>query len=177
MNFTNIRIPEKLAQRPRDTRGYPVPAGVLVDAQGKPDFKTTDVSRWVYLVKQNRCGLCGEPLGRHKAFIGGPKSHESRLFTDLPMHRDCARYALQVCPYLAAPRFKYAETLTEHEGFIVSKTDIVSTVRPDKFCMAIATDYQVRLAPDNTPVLQATPWTSTEWWSQGKLLAEEQAVS
>lgn len=171
-SFTNVPIPPKLGLRPRDARGYPIPAGVVIDANGRPDFKTTDLSKWVFLVKHQRCGLCGEPLGRHKAFIGGPKSHESRLFTDLAMHRDCARYAVQVCPYLAAPRFKYSEQLAQHDGYIVSKTDIVSTTRPDKFCVAITTGYRVRVAPDNTPVLEAEPWHSTEWWCQGALLPQ-----
>jgi hypothetical protein len=165
-------MPERLNRRSKDIRGYPIPAGVLITKEGIPDFKVTDLGKWIFLIKHDRCGLCEESLGRHRAFIGGPASYESRLFTDLPMHKDCAQWAVQVCPYLAAPKFRYAETLKEHEGYAVHKSDLVVPVRPEKFFVAVTKGYRVIPAPDGTTVLKAAPWESSEWWREGVRVEE-----
>lgn len=169
--FITIQIPARLNRRPKDARGYPIPAGVMVDELGKPDFRVTNASKWVSLVKMRCCGLCGEPLGRHLAFIGGPGSHQSRAFTDLPMHKECAQYAVQVCPFLAAPNFRYAEKYAEREGYAIQATDAVSTKRPEKFALATTKTFEVMMLEDGTPILVAGPWESTQWWQEGKQIA------
>lgn len=80
----------------------------MKDVDGRPDFRVTNAERWVVAAKHRLCTQCGEPLGRHLAFIGGPLSFVSRLFTDLAIHKDCAQYAVQACPFLAAPNMRYA---------------------------------------------------------------------
>lgn len=170
-DWRSIPVPPRLARRPRDTRGYPIPANVLVDpATGRPDFRVTDVHRWARACLKKECSLCGEPLGRHMAFLGGPLSYENRYFTDLPMHRDCAEYALQVCPYLAVPNFKYSESLSAPDGFTLTVSDDVVATRPAKFALAIARAYQAMRTPEGTYVVRATPWEQVSWWQDGKCL-------
>lgn len=167
--FRDIPLPAKLGRRPKDPRGYPIPASVLIDKDGRPDFRITDAQKWHSLYQSRCCGLCGEPLGRHLAFIGGPLSHQSRLFTDLPMHRECAHYAIQVCPYLAAPHFKYAETTAIKTGVPVHVTDAVSPHRPERFFLSITKNCQLLQSPENELFIQAFPWEQTEWWIEGVL--------
>lgn len=167
--WKDVPIPARLARRPRDRRGYPIPASVLVDADGVPDFRVTDHEKWFQLVRLKCCALCGEQLGRHLAFIGGPLSHQNRLFTDLPMHKECASYAVQVCPYIAAPNFRYAETLTEKEGLIQAVSAAVHTDRPERFFLGTTKACRPAQLPDGTLVVQASPWESTEWWVHGEL--------
>jgi hypothetical protein len=140
----------------------------MVDDAGKPDFRVTDTRRWALAVKLRTCAMCGVALGRNIAFIAGPVSFETRLFTDLPMHKDCALYAIQVCPFLAAPTMKYAETVrVEGSGFIARTPEMVST-RPDRFFVATTRGYEVVRLESGAVVVHATPWDWFEWWRHGK---------
>lgn len=166
-------VPARLASRPRDARGFPVPAFALVRPDGTPDFRVTDVKAWERAARMRTCSLCAEPLGRHLAFVGGPLSHQNRLFLDLPMHRDCAEYALQVCPFLAAPRFAYAEADKVHvEGVHVQTSEVVSLQRPEVFWLGITTNYKLTRLPDGTIAAKAEPWTESVPWKDGQRLQE-----
>ena len=172
MNPALVEIPARLAQRPRDSRGYPIPYSVLIDSSGRPDFRVADAETWVRTVNLRICSLCAQPLGKHLAFVGGPLTQVNRMFTDLPMHRDCAEYALKVCPFLAAPRFRYAETFSSKDADIAFAVNAhVSETRPEVFFMGITSKYEVvRLSPV-TLVARAAPWTEVVWWREGTVVA------
>lgn len=166
--FESIAIPPRLALRPRDGRGYPIPFTVLLDRDGTPDFRVTDRIKWDQVLDQRLCALCAEPLGRHLAFVGGPLSHESRYFTDPPMHLECARYAVQVCPFLAAPNFRYAESVLEKDGVLLRTAEHVDPARPDRFFIATSRSMRrVRLSTGGL-LIQAGPWDAVEWWLNGQ---------
>lgn len=157
-------IPPRLAARPRDKRGYPIPCTILIDKDGKPDFRVNDMERWVRMVAHRRCAMCGEPMGRHVAFIGGPLAHVNRLFTDAGMHLDCAQYAMATCPYLALPRMQYLKAHAGHEGYAMHTSEQVSVERPERFFIGITRRYQ--LAKVNGDVmLRADAWDSVEWFT------------
>jgi hypothetical protein len=94
-------MPPGIAKLPRDPRGYPIFFTAAKKADGSPDFRVADPFKRTVAMLERRCGLCGEPLGYWIVFIGGPRALENRSFGDPPMHEDCARYAVKVCPYLA----------------------------------------------------------------------------
>ena len=110
-----------------------------------------------------RCGVCGEPLGVRVAFVGGERSIANRLFSDLPMHLDCARYALQVCPFLAAPKFHYQNKVPD--GTAVNLH--VSEERPKRFGLGVTRGYRPTWLPGNQVALEAAPFESIEWWVGG----------
>lgn len=98
-----------------------------------PDFKVTSFEAVVECVLEGLCGLCGHKnLGR-LAFIGGEASMQSHLFTDPPMHRDCALYAYKACPFLNGTITRMAEETREH----IHVNSLASTVRPAKYGLYI----------------------------------------
>jgi hypothetical protein len=101
-DFAEI-MPARIARSERDPRGYPIPWFVHRPANGAIDFRVTDPKRFAQAVKQHRYWVCGEPLGKFLAFVGGPLSAAQRLFADPPAHVDCAEFSARVCPFLAIP--------------------------------------------------------------------------
>ncbi len=113
--------------------------------------------------------MCGEPLGRHLAFIGGPVSFKTRLFTDMPMHKDCAQYAIQVCPWLAAPNMRYAEQLPQMSGTVtVAHTHEMVQERPERFFIGTTKGCRMVRTPGGALVMQADAWEWFEWWRHGQ---------
>jgi len=169
-------IPPRLACRPRDRRGLPIPFTVLILADGTPDFRLSDLDRWEEAVSRPCCALCGGSLkGLKKWFVGGPMCFENRLFTDPAMHRECAIFALRACPFLAMPKGHYSslEARPIPEGFGVMPA--VSDTRPERFMLACARGFTVGTWGPTT-VIQATAWQRVEWWKDGVLLESEGAV-
>lgn len=107
MSWKDIPIPSRLAKRPTDKRGFPVPAIALVDSDGRPHFTITDEVERQAVIVYSQCALCGQRLGELRWFVGGPMSafHETGAYLDPAMHGECLKYAMQVCPYLAMPRY------------------------------------------------------------------------
>ncbi|MEJ6847495.1 hypothetical protein V3589_14905 [Sinorhizobium fredii] len=99
------QMPPRIAKLPVDERGYPVPYFVeWVD--GKPDFRVMNQQHLVDAIKFARCWICGEKLGRYKAFVIGPMCCINRISAEPPSHYDCARFAVEACPFLTRPMAK-----------------------------------------------------------------------
>jgi len=155
-------MPPRVAALARDARGYPIPYTARYDQGGMPDFRAIDSAKWMRAVRTRCCGICGEPLGGRVAFVGGPQAMQNRLFTDLPMHRDCAIYALKVCPMLAAPKFAYTRAI----GVGTGVNEHVSTVRRERFGLGVTRQFE--LAQLGTEiVLHAGLFESITWWAHG----------
>lgn len=84
--------------------GLPVPFLAMVGADGVPDFKVTDMDRWVLCVKEKLCAICGEHLDYWVWYIGGTSCAEQGIYHDLAMHEECAFYSASACPFLAHGR-------------------------------------------------------------------------
>jgi hypothetical protein len=97
-----VPMPPAIARLERDARGYPIFYCVIPEKPETPvDFRVLNPHKRFKCGKLELCGLCGEPLGYRKAFLGGPMCVADRAFGDAAMHLDCAEYAVQVCPFLA----------------------------------------------------------------------------
>lgn len=96
-------MPGRVARLPRDYRGYPVPWFVqwFDDA---PDFRVMDPEKFAAAVRQRRCWVCGDRLGRYSAYTIGPMCAINRINAEPPSHRDCAIYSARACPFLSNPR-------------------------------------------------------------------------
>jgi hypothetical protein len=131
----DIPMPAAVAARPRDARGYPVPA-ITPWEDGEPRFAQTGVARSYLCAVDRRCSICATPIAPGPVWrvIGGPEAQaiaaaldEGREYrnaaatVEAPGHRACMLYAAVVCPYLARPtarRGQEAEAvgLTVHRG-------------------------------------------------------------
>ncbi len=107
-------IPRALRDRPL-WHGMPVPMNVVWDRNGTPDFASLNHELSVALGKARQCGMCGKRMRGEAAFIGGPHSLEAGLFRDGPMHPECARYAMQVCPFVSGTHRQYRSLDVERE--------------------------------------------------------------
>lgn len=163
IDLSQIETPDRIAAMKKDVRGYPIPFSVKYGADGAPDFRVIDPEKWEDAVIAKRCGISGGFLGSHLAFVGGPRSIENRYFTDLPMHRDCAIYALRVCPFIAAPKFSYSRDFTEE----IAVNEHVSTTRPSRFGLGISKGFEVVRLPQGDIALRSQPFKSIEWWENG----------
>ncbi len=101
MNST-LEIPSRIKKLQRNEKGYPVPWFVQwID--GKPDFRVMDPDKWVAAVKHKLCWVCGEGMGKFKAFVIGPMCAVNRTSSEPPSHRECAEFSAKSCPFLTEP--------------------------------------------------------------------------
>jgi hypothetical protein len=104
-SIRHIERPKRLRWQPISDTGYPVPWFVAwID--GKPDFRIADGEKRVRALRRDLCWLCGQTLGRHKAFVLGPMCAINRTTVEPPCHRECAEYSIKACPFLTKPRMR-----------------------------------------------------------------------
>lgn len=124
-------VPDRMNSRPVDARGFPIPFGQYVDPKtGVPDFRVMDHDIVLRCLRNRWCALCGNPLGSHIHFIGGPACVKNGYFFDPAMHKECAEFAMQACPHLSRAKGRYNEAASypEADGLHVVVTEIVSPV-------------------------------------------------
>jgi len=178
---TAIEVPKRLRKRPKDPRGYPIPYVALVDKGKRAHFTISDQMRVLEVATKGLCGLCGDKLkdeGKGAWFIGGPIcfTHPQGAFLDPAMHEDCARYAVQVCPYLAAPRYAKRiddKTLTPgalDADMVIAGHPMVADDRPAVFVLGSCAGYAVTQTGPQTIVLRnpEQDWQVLEMWLHGR---------
>lgn len=115
--FAPAELPPRMRGLPLDHRGFPVPWFVAwLDGDGRithqddpeatPDFRVVDTRKFVRAVRERRCWLCGQPLGRFLAFVIGPMCAVNRINSEPPSHRECALFGMRACPFLSQPRMR-----------------------------------------------------------------------
>lgn len=178
----SIEIPRALRKRPKDRRGYPIPFIVLIDTAKRPHFTINNASRVIDAGRKKLCGLCGSKLRGNIAFVGGPICFDSPMgaFSDPPMHAECARYAIRVCPYLAAP--SYGRRIDDRTikpgatpgGVMIGKDEMVAEDRPVAFVLGMTARFEMFIRPDGAPLFRTlSPWEGREVWQHGQRLEGE----
>lgn len=180
-NWQSVPVPVRMALLPRDPRGYPIFAMALRDASGRAHFTVNDERLRVRLISQDRCSICAGRLMRGRWFIGGEQSafHPQGAYVDPPTHGECARYALQVCPYLAAPTYAsliHGRTVDDPAVALVDVTAIVSPstadeVRPKLFVAVLARGQRVRETEAGLVLVPTRPYITVEYWRHGQKLS------
>ena len=95
-------LPARVARLPQDQHGRPVPWFVAwID--GVPDFRVVGQGKVADAIRFGKCFICGDELGRWQTFPVGPLCTINRTAPEPPCHKDCALYAVQVCPFLVRP--------------------------------------------------------------------------
>jgi hypothetical protein len=107
--------------------------------------------------------------------------HPEGAYIDPPLHYECMRYAVQACPYIAAPSYAGRiddRTLREDDRPPLLVDPTMDASRPVVFVAAMATGQKLtgnRLSPY---VIPRRPFSRVEYWRHGKLLnaAEGEAL-
>lgn len=98
-----LPVPVRLAPRPRE-RGYLVPWFVAEaeqpDGTKRYDFRVIGAGKIGAAVQEQRCWLCGQPMGRWLTFVVGPMCALNQISSEPPSHRECAEYAARASPFL-----------------------------------------------------------------------------
>ncbi|MBY3155377.1 hypothetical protein HFO56_23925 [Rhizobium laguerreae] len=158
----------------------------VVDRDGKPHFTVTDQPARHRMIAEDRCHLSGSKLTRGRWFIGGPMPafHEFGAFIDGPMLDEASLFAVQTCPYIAAP--KYARRI-EDAAFAKSAptgSQLMRTHeepnpdRPELFLRVMTTGQ--KLVTSNTgDMLFVTrkPYVRVEFWRHGRQLGFDEGVA
>lgn len=179
-------VPDKMKHLPKDKRGYPIPVTFLMDGD-VPHFAINDEFQRQKVIQEDRCALCGKDLYRAKYFVGGPLSalHQDGRYIDPPMHRECATYALKVCPYLAAPSYSgledEAKIPKDPKGRLFIDPTMIKE-RPALFVMIAVPKFRAITGPLATGVMgvrylePVMPLMSIEYWLHGEQVPEKQAL-
>jgi len=167
----------RLAQLALDERGYPVPWFVAwVDRDGRrvPDFRVVDGRKFVQAVKERRCWVCGQELGKWLAFPIGPMCAITRSTSEPPCHLECALWSVRNCPFLVNPsRVRDEHELppdTEHApGYGLSRN-------PGVVCVWLTRTFDVFRVPEGNRGVLITIGDPEQvtWWREGRRATPEE---
>lgn len=173
-----IEIPDRMRGLPRDHRGFVVPyfvawldeAGKICEAgKGTPDFRVIDTRKYERCIIGKRCWLCGQTMGVRVAFVIGPMCSVTRVTSEPGCHLWCARYAVQVCPFLTKPRMRRLPIDTLPEGSVPPPGEHLER---NPGCMAIwITRHYKRFTADHGnagKLFQLGEPEHVEWWREGR---------
>ena len=170
-------VPERLAGAPRDKRGFIVPFFVawfdggqqVRRGTGTPDFRVVDPGSFGACVRHGLCWLCGKPLGRHRAFVLGPMCVITRVNSEPPSHRDCAEYAMRVCPFLARPNMRRNET--DFEMPIIPAAGDHQERNPGIMALWLTDGAQMFNAESGQQgiLFEVNDPTEVVWWREGRI--------
>jgi len=156
---------------PIDERGYPVPFFVQwID--GKPEFRIMDGDKLVRCVKERLCWVCGQPLFREMVFVAGPMCAVNRLSSEPPSHRECARYAVQACPFLVKPHMTRREE-GKPEGHVITEGAILRN--PGVGMLWFCRRYKVEKANPGVLFDMGSPF-QVEWYAQGRAATRQEVL-
>lgn len=172
-----IPIPERLARRPRDHRGFVVPFFVAwLDEQGRPvaepngtpDFRVVEPRRMALCVNKKLCWLCGEPMGVHMGFVLGPMCTINKVISEPPSHVTCAEYAMKACPFLSRPRMRRNEV--DMPANYVEAAGLPAERNPGTMALWITRSYRpFQVGKGNAGVLfEVGPFERVSWWREGR---------
>lgn len=170
-----IPIPPRMRHLKKDSRGYPIPDGLYIDLTGRAHFTINDDAKRLNHAMGRLCPICGKRLKPYYWFVGGPGSafDPNGAYIDLPMHNECAHYALQVCPYLAAPNYSKsvdAKTLPKDGPSLILLDQTMIPERPEVF-VAVSTK-KFTFTSGYRHVKPVRPYLEIEYWLHGKKILE-----
>jgi hypothetical protein len=158
-------LPLRMQSLPVDRRGYPVPWFVAW-VNGEPEFRAADPEKHAKALRESRCWVCGDRLGRHLAFVIGPMCGISRTTSEPACHLECARWSARNCPFLSKPQMTrrkddFTETFTPAAGYMIERNPGV---------MLVWATVEYRLFPDDDgrPLISVGAPEFVEFYALGR---------
>lgn len=157
-----LPLPDAMKGRPVDYRGFPVPWFVTrKDDEGNWDFNTLDAARFGEALRNQRCWVSGEKLGRWKAFVIGPMCVVNGISGDPPAKLDVAKWSVKVCPFLTRPRAKRADVSEEIKA---GQRGVLLDRNPGVSAIYVTDSFKVI----ERGICQLGEPISVTWWKEGK---------
>jgi hypothetical protein len=177
LNWRDVPLPERMQKLDTDRRGLPIPFLVLRASDGTPNFTVNDGRKHIQCLREDRCAICGQKLLRGRWFVGGPLSafHPMGCYIDTPLHKECMEYALQVCPYLAAPKYsgRLDDTTIDYDklpGDVILVDPTMLPDRPQVFVAVMAVRQKLITKPGQCYVKPLQPYLNVQYWRHGQQL-------
>jgi len=172
-NWRDVPVPPKMSRVPRDKRGFPVPYHLRPDnfaEGGEADLRVVNGMNLLDCIMHHKCGVCGLPLYRTFVMSGGPLCVYNRIFTEPPLHEECARYAHSVCPFLTLPKFTHHDRPNDGpEHRLVDEGGVVGKEYWDhdtgRHCMFFTQQYLVLRRGLAMPLLVCKDAVKVEWYN------------
>ncbi len=164
-SIRDIPRPKRMRWQPISPAGYPVPWFVAwID--GVPDFRVADQEKFMRALRRDLCWLCGQTLGRHKAFVIGPMCAVNKTTAEPPCHRECAEYALRACPFLTKPRMRRNEEDRPPEA--IDPAGVMIKRNPGCVLLWMTRSYQVERAANGVLIKLGDP-TELVPYAEGRI--------
>lgn len=109
VSLKDLAIPDRIKRLPVDHRGFPVPKFVAWP-NGQADHRVMNADRLAPSVKDRRCWICGDKLGRYYCSVIGCMCAVNRVISEPPSHLECAEFSVKACPFLARPHAHRRDT-------------------------------------------------------------------
>lgn len=168
-------LPLRLRHLPIDHRGYPVPWFVeWVD--GKPEFRAMDQQKFARAIRERRCWVCGDVLGKHLAFVIGPMCAVNRTSAEAPCHHECAVWSACHCPFLSRPQMVRRE---DEVTACAQRGD--ASIDRNQGCAGVWTTmrYMVFKAPGASAtgyLIEMGLPEKVEWFAEGRAATREEVA-
>ena len=164
----------RIAKLPHDKRGFPVPWFCAWDGD-TPLFPVMDPAKLVQAIRQDKCWVCGEKLGKYKTFVIGPMCCINQITSEPPCHKDCAEFSAKYCPFLTRPKMRRIVTQdgTYLDQPTVKPAGIMLEHNPGATALWTATSYRVDRV-DHGVLFGLGPFVGLEFWAEGKLATRKQ---
>lgn len=125
-------IPARMQHLLLDERGYPIPYFVPI-VDGKPEFRYQDGKKRDTCIKYKKCAVCGGRfITNNYWLIAGPLGLMNKISSDYPMHEECARFSIQVCPHLIFHKAERRSDQCDDPNVLRDKPESIFLVRADK---------------------------------------------
>ena len=154
-------MPPGVGERPRDARGYPVPA-ITPWVDGEPRFALNDYGLARECATGRLCSVCGRllpegpvwrVLGQAEADAIGAALESGVAYRNLeptlegPGHRACMLYAAMVCPFLARPNARRRTSAADPQEELTAHVQR-GVQRGESGAVAGFADYEYAVTPD-----------------------------
>jgi hypothetical protein len=177
-----LDMPARFLRLPVDKRGYPVPKFVAwID--GEADFRVVETGWIVQAVNHDLCWLCGDKLGRFKAFVIGPMCAVNRINSEPPSHLECARFAVKACPFMVNPERKrdtytpYPEGGEPAAGIPLDRNPGVMLIWITKSYRPFRPSVGYKVSQVGNVLFALGDPTALEWWHRGRQATREEIMA
>lgn len=165
-------MPPRIAALPVGDNGYPVPWFVAwID--GKPEFRAADSTKTVRAIRERRCWVCGDSLGRWLTFVIGPMCGINRISAEPPSHLECAQWSARNCPFLNGRQSKRRKS-EELDEIAAPEVGMMIRRNPGVTALWKCRDFRIVNAPGGILFKIGEPVGGVEWYARGRRATREE---